>query len=48
MMQGQKLQYINKKKTESIRKLLIALADDYEEVHDINEGQIAAVVGLEV
>lgn len=46
--QGQKLYNASQSKTENINRVMIAYADDYKEVNNIESGNIVAVTGLKV
>lgn len=39
---------MKQEKTEQVGRLMIAEADDYEEVAEVSEGNICAVTGLKV
>ncbi|XP_075222961.1 mitochondrial ribosome recycling factor 2 isoform X2 [Lycorma delicatula] len=46
LIKGQKIYSMNQKKSEQINRLMVALADDYEEVKEIHAGNVVAVSGL--
>lgn len=48
ILQGQRIHVVRNEKNEQIQKLMIALADDYEEVSEVTKGNIAATTGLKV
>lgn len=48
MFQGHKLYNVNRNKNEQAQKVMVALANDYDEVPEVTEGNIAAVTGLKV
>nr|CAD7588309.1 unnamed protein product [Timema genevievae] len=45
---GQKLYIVNQERTEHIGKLMVPYADDFEEVPEVDSGNIAAVTGLKL
>ncbi|XP_046829118.1 ribosome-releasing factor 2, mitochondrial [Vespa crabro] len=47
MKKGEKIYNVQKEKVEQISRLYIACADDYKEINEINNGNIAAVAGLQ-
>lgn len=48
LSKGSKLYNLQQNKWEQVGKVMIVEADDFEEVHEITEGNIAAVTGLKV
>lgn len=46
--QGQKLYNASQSKSENINRVMIAYADDYKEVNNVQSGNIVAVTGLKV
>ncbi|XP_043492370.1 ribosome-releasing factor 2, mitochondrial [Polistes fuscatus] len=47
MKKGDKIYNVRKEKVEQSSRLYLACADDYEEINEINNGNIAAVTGLQ-
>lgn len=47
MKKGEKIYNVQKEKVEQTSRLYIACADDYKEINEINNGNIAAVAGLQ-
>lgn len=48
IIQGQKLYNASQSKSENINRVMIAYADDYKEVNNVQSGNIVAVTGLKV